>query len=166
MTDDPTPEVLATSEARRAHADDIPLHRLLQLDWQRTLDGDGVAEVRMPVQPDAFGFSANLHGGAIATMVDLACALAAARSTDFDPTKQSLVTADMHVRYLGRARTSTVIARAKVVRAGSTLIVVECKVTDDDANLVACADFSMMIVPLRLPLAPDQHRGEPGDPDL
>ena len=166
MTDDETPPELATSAGRRAHADDIPLHKLLQLEWERALGGDGTAEVRMPVQPDAFGFSANLHGGAIATMVDLACALAAVSSTDFDPTKQSLVTADMHVRYLGRAKTSAVVARAEVVRAGSTLIVVECKVADEDGNLVASADFSMMIVDLRLPLSQGGHRGEPGDPEL
>ncbi|MEZ5136466.1 MAG: hypothetical protein R2699_15805 [Acidimicrobiales bacterium] len=50
---------------------------------------------------------------------------------------------------------------------GRQLIVVECKVADSDDNLVATADFSMMIVPLRGPLnpagtAPVEH----GTPEL
>ncbi|MCB1248422.1 MAG: PaaI family thioesterase [Acidimicrobiales bacterium] len=132
----------------------IPLHELLELDWDTPDEGSPRAEVRMPVQPNAFGFTANLHGGAIATMVDVACAMAAARFSGFDPFKESLVTADMHVRYLGRAKTEMVVARAEVVRKGRQLIVVECKVADTDDNLVATADFSMMIVPLRGPLNP------------
>ena len=149
----------------RARGADIPLHALLQLDFEAPEAGSRVAEVRMPVAPGAFGFTANLHGGAIATMVDLACALAAARSPDFDPYRQSLVTADMHVRYLGRPRTDTVIARAEVVRVGSQLIVVECKVRDEEDHVIASADFSMMIVTLRRPLAPGIE-SEPGDPEL
>lgn len=136
----------------------IALHDLLGLDftWH---DGPGTtAEVQMPVRPPAFGFTNNLHGGAIATMVDLACALAAARSTDHDPTVESLITTDMHVRYLGRARTHTVTAKASVVRAGSQLIVVGCDVVDGNDHVIAVADLSMMRVPVRkpLPVHPDQ----------
>lgn len=141
------------STARQAQAQQIPLHDLLGLEWTRPEKGSRFAEVRMPVRPEAFGFSANLHGGAVATLVDLACALAAARATDFDPEVESLVTADMHVRYLGRPRTDAVFGRAEVVRIGSQLIVIECKVVDGEEHLVASADFSMMRVPLRRPLA-------------
>ena len=119
----------------------------------------------MPVRPNAFGFTANLHGGAVATLVDVACALAAARATDFDPTKESLVTADMHVRYLGRPRTDTVVARSEVVKLGSQLIVVECKVVDGNDHVIATADFSMMRVELRRPLSAEVQ-GRPGDPEL
>lgn len=160
------PDQVEPSDRRRQRSDDIPLHALLGLEWERPAKGSRQAEVRMPVRPEAFGFSANLHGGAIATLVDLACALAAARATDFDPELESLVTADLHIRYLGRPRTTAVRARAEVVRAGSQLIVVECKVTDDDGgHVIASADFSMMRVPLRLPLAPGRD-AEPGAPDL
>lgn len=103
----------------------------------------------MPVQPNALGFTANLHGGAVATLVDCACALAVVRTSGFDPEVESLVTVDMHVRYLGTPRTGAVIARANVVKAGSSIVVVECKVVDEDEHLVAVADFSMMRVPAR-----------------
>ena len=58
----------------------------------------------------------------------------------------------MHVRYVGRPRTDHVVARAEVVRSGSQLIVVDCKVSDENGHVVASADFAMMKVPLRRPL--------------
>ncbi len=130
----------------------IPLHDFLGLEftWQ---DGPGVAEVRMPVRPAALGFTRNLHGGAIATMVDLACALAAAQTSGHDPKADSLITIDMHVRYLGRPYTDAVKAEAEVVRTGKQLVVVTCDVSDDEGHLIAVADCSMMKVPLRRPLA-------------
>lgn len=153
------------TELRRAASYRIPLHELLGLTYDPPPEGAREAVVTMPVRPEAFGFTANLHGGAIATMVDVACALAAARASGFDPDRQSLVTADMHLRYLGRPSSDQVHARAEVVRVGRTLIVVECKVTDDEGHVIATADFSSMIVPLRGPLAPGIEPS-PGAPEL
>lgn len=133
----------------RPSGDPIPLHHLLDLEFLDGADDAPFAEVRMPVRPNAMGFTANLHGGAVATLVDCACALAVVRATGFDPEVESLVTVDMHVRYLGRPRTDGVIGRASVVKSGSTIIVVDCKVVDDDDHLIATADFSMMRVPRR-----------------
>ncbi|UDY34978.1 PaaI family thioesterase [Dermatobacter hominis] len=153
-----------TTTTRRP-GDPIPLHDLLDLEFLDAVEGSPFAEVRMPVQPNAFGFTANLHGGAVATVVDCACALAVARAVAFDPTAESLVTVDMHVRYLGRPRTDAVVARAEIVKLGSTIIVVECKVVDEGGHVVASADFSMMRVALREPLS-DAVVGRPGDVDL
>ena len=147
MTDSPSnpygfsDEAIAALEARFKAT---PLHHLLGLEFV-VREADRVV-VTMPVRPEAFGSTGNLHGGAIATLVDVATASAAARSSSFVPGQNTLVTADLHIRYLGRARTDQVIARAEVVRVGRTLIVLECKVRDDDGNMVASADFSMMIV--------------------
>lgn len=127
----------------------IPLHDFLALDWDRPEMGARQAQVRMPIQPNALGFTGFLHGGAIATLVDMTCALATARATAFDPTRESLVTSDMHVRYLAAARGDWVTATADVVRVGSQLVVIECKVCDSEDKLVATADMSVMRVPLR-----------------
>ena len=135
----------------------IPLHDLLGLRFDWDSGPSDSAEVHMPVRPEAFGFTQNLHGGALATMIDLACAIAAARSTNFDPNIESLVTTDMHIRYLGSAKTDNVIAHAKVLRAGSKLIVIECHVVDEADHLIAAADFSMMKVPLRKRADPATH---------
>ena len=136
----------------RAGEHGIPLHDMLGFEFSPPKQGSGVAMVSMPVKPAALGFTASLHGGAIATLIDVACALAAARNSDLDWEKQTLVTADMHVRYLGRPKSDMVYARSQIVRAGSTLMVVECKVDDGEGNLIAAADFSSMIVPLRDPI--------------
>lgn len=144
---------------------EIPLHEFLGFEFEPPAPGSTVAEVHMPVRPQAFGFTANLHGGAIATLIDLTCGVAAARATDFDPATESLVTSDMHVRYLGRPRTDRVTGRAEIVRLGSQLIVMDCKVVDGEEHLVAVADFSMMRVPLRRPLDPSITL-EPGDPEI
>ncbi len=56
-------------------------------------------------------------------------------------------------------------ARAEMLEAGRQLIVAECRVTDGEERVIASADFSMMIVPLRAPLRPTAG-AKPADPDL
>jgi uncharacterized protein (TIGR00369 family) len=133
----------------------IPLHDLLDLRFDFD-DSEGTsARVTMPVAEGALGANGNLHGGAIATAVDLASALAGVRSRPIDFEVESLITTDLHVRYLGRPRTEVVTVTAEVVRAGRQLIVIACSVTDGDGHLVASADVGMMVVPRRRPLTDD-----------
>jgi uncharacterized protein (TIGR00369 family) len=145
-----------------------PLHALLRLEYIDESDAapaePGTAIVRMPVTPDAYGASGNLHGGAIATLIDVAAASAAARNSAFVPGVNTLVTADIHVRYLGRPKGDYVDARAHVVRAGRQLIVVECRVVDAEDRVIAVADFASMVVPLREPLPGAAH--DPASPEL
>ena len=129
---------------------EVPLHKLL--DFRFVEMEAGVVVVEMPVRPEAFNGSGNLHGGALATLIDVAAGSCAARASGFDPMTQSLVTADLHVRYLGRPKTDLVRAEARLMRAGRMLIVIEVRVVDLEDNLVAFADFSSMIVGRREPL--------------
>jgi acyl-coenzyme A thioesterase PaaI-like protein len=129
---------------RTALRHDTPLHDLLGLEIVEV--GDDHAVLSMPVRPQAFNSTGSLHGGAIATLVDVAAGTAAARGSGFEPG---------HVVY----------ARAKVLRAGRQLIVVECRVADAEDRVIAAADFSMMIVPLRKPLRP-VATAKDTDPDL
>jgi len=146
---------------RRAHAD-TPLHKLLGL---HIVDADpDVVIVEMPVAPGAFNASGNLHGGAIATLVDVAAGSCAARAGTFRPGENTIVTADLHVRYLGRPKGEVVRAEARVMRAGRQLIVVEIRVSDDLGNLIAVSDFSAMLVPRREPLP--QSAGDARMPDF
>jgi len=140
-----------------------PLHRLLRF---RFLEIEpGAVAVEMPVEADAMNASGNLHGGAIATLVDVAAGACAARASGFDPLRQSLVTADLHVRYLGRPKGDTVRAEARVMRSGRMLIVVEVRVLDPLDNVIAAADFSAMVVPRRDALRPETP-SDPRSPDL
>jgi len=150
---------------RHAHSS-TPIHKVLGLQFVPSAD-PAVVTVEMPVAPGAFNGSGNLHGGAIATIVDVASGSAAARAGTFRPGENTLVTADMHVRYLGRPKGTIVRAEARVMRAGRQLIVVECRVADDLGHIIAFADFAGMIVPLRQPLLPEgAAAGDAHVPDL
>lgn len=138
-----------------------PLHRLLGIAFRRVDDELVVCE--MPAREQAFNSSGNLHGGALATLIDVCGGTAAALNSSFEPGRNTIVTADMHVRYLGRARGEMVRAEAQVMRAGRQLVVVECRVLDDgDGRMIAFADFSSMVVPLREPM----RGGDRDAPDL
>ncbi len=152
-------QIAALEERFRA----TPLHRLLGLEF--AVREVGRVVVTMPVRPEAFGSTGNLHGGAIATLVDVATASAASRSSSFVPGENTLVTADLHLRYLGRPKGDEVRADARVVRAGRQLVVVECKVLDPLDNVIAVGDFAGMVVPLREPLLPGAE-SDPGAPEL
>lgn len=148
------------SDKLREAFSETPLHKLLDLDFVQ-IDPEKVI-VEMPVAASALNSGGNLHGGAIATLIDVAGGTAAAQNSSFEPGKNTIVTADMHVRYLGRARGPKVRAEARVLRAGRQLVVVECRVLDDDGRMIASADFSSMVVPLREPL----RGGDRESPDL
>jgi uncharacterized protein (TIGR00369 family) len=148
---------------RSALRRDTPMHELLGLEIVEV--GERHAVVSMPVRAEAFNSTGSLHGGAVATLIDVAAGTAAARGSGFEPGRQSLVTADLHVRYLGRPHGDTVYARGEVLKAGRQLIVVDCRVTDTENRVIASADFSMMIVPLRKPLRP-MAGAKDTDPDL
>ena len=147
----------------RAILHQTPLQALLGIEIIEL--GAAHSILSMPVREQAFNSAGNLHGGAIATLIDVAAGTAAAVGSGFQPGKQSLVTADLHVRYLGRPHGDLVFARAEVLKAGRQLIVVGCGVTDSEGRLIASADFSMMIVALRAPLRPTAA-ATPTDPDL
>jgi len=151
----------------RARFEATPLHGLLGIALE-PLDDDNPAVVvaEMPVAPGAFNASGNLHGGAIATLIDVAAGTCAARnSPGFKPGETTIVTADLHVRYLGRPKGVVVRATARVVRAGRQLTVIDCQVTDELDNMVAVADFASMVVPLRHPL-PQAAGGDHRHPDI
>ncbi len=155
-------DAAAIAEHLRATFLQTPLHKLLDLRFLPTEEG---VVVEMPVSEAAFNQTGNLHGGAIATLIDVACGSTAARASTFEPGRNTLVTADLHVRYLGRPKGDVVRAEARVMRAGRQLVVVECRVVDPLGNIVAFADFSAMVVPLRAPLRPTEG-ADPRAPDL
>ena len=157
-------ELSAEAEAAMQESfQSMPLHALLGLrmiEW-----GPSGVVVEMPVREEAFNSTGNLHGGSIATLIDTASGTAAALGSAFQPGVNTIVTADLHVRYLGRPKGDVVTATAKVLKAGRQLVVVECQVTDNLSRVIAAADFSAMIVPLRDPLRPTPV-AKRTDPDL
>ncbi len=125
----------------------VPIHDLVGIDLKAV--GDGRAVVEIPLTGGALSSFGALHGGAVAVLVDVVSAAAASTSASIDHGTSTLVTSDMHVRYLGRARGDHVRAEARVVKAGRSLVVIDTEVVDSSGTLVATADVAMSIVPHR-----------------
>src|SRR4051812_50118839 len=68
-------------EALRNAFHEAPLHKLLGLNIT-DLGPDGVT-VEMPVRESAFNSTGNLHGGSLATLIDVAAGPAPARARRF-----------------------------------------------------------------------------------
>jgi uncharacterized protein (TIGR00369 family) len=147
-------------EQMRESFQNTPVHKLLQLQLHDGAGEPGTAATEIPLTANALSSTGTLHGGVVALMCDVACAAAAHGAAGYDPISAALVTADLHVRYLGLPKGDSVRAEAKVVRAGSRLIVVEAEVKDSEDRVIAVADFSAMVVPFRAPL--DVQQQPPG----
>lgn len=126
----------------------VPAHALLGLEVLAAGD-DGPVVMEIPLSANALGATGRLHGGVIALLCDVALAVACSSGSTYDPATHALVTADLHVRYLGSARGDTVRVTAAVVQAGRSLVVAEGRVTDGEDRLVAIADLSATIVARR-----------------
>lgn len=148
--------------AMRERSQQTPLHKLLDMTPVR-MDGNDEVVMRMPTGPGALNSSGNVHGGAMATLIDVtAGTMVALGNPRFRPGHNTLVTADLHIRYLGRARGEYVEATARILRSGKQLTVVEVTVRDEDGRLVATADAGHMLVARREPM----RDGDATEPDL
>jgi uncharacterized protein (TIGR00369 family) len=128
-----------TIEDRRALVDSLqqaPFSKLLGLKIESS--ANGAAVVRMPFNLALLndgGPKAPIHGGAIATLADLA---ACAAVWSLKETTRS-ATISMTVNYAGFATESDLIARAKVRRKGKRIASLSVEIVDDSGALVADA---------------------------
>jgi uncharacterized protein (TIGR00369 family) len=98
----------------------------------------GAAVVRMPFNLRLLndgGPKAPVHGGAIATLADMA---ACAAVWSLDETVRS-ATISMTVNYTGFATESDLVARAQVRRKGKRIASISVEIVDDSGALVADA---------------------------
>ena len=99
---------------------------------------DEAEDGRAVVTLDAADHHANrhgtVHGGALATLVDVA--MGAAVFSQFNG-EQAPVTIEMKVTYLEPAKVGRLTATAQVRRAGKRITIVETEVTAQDGDVVA-----------------------------
>ena len=125
-------------EQARARFREFPLTR----DWRLTVDRLGPGQAVMGLEPSLItsGSAGVVTGGVLATLADLACALALC--TRFDG-RMPFATSDLHIRYLEPA-TSRVAAEASVLRAGLHSAVLECRMRCDGRIVALCtAHFTL-----------------------
>lgn len=92
--------------------------------------------LRLAFREDLTNDGTYYHGGVIATVIDTAGAAAAWSNHDFAKgTRASTVS--MSVQYVGAARKSDLVCRARAVRRGKELIFTEITATDAQGNVVA-----------------------------
>lgn len=118
----------------------VPLQRRMGI---RIVQRDPTAIVTMELTEEVRGPVAPLHGGILAALSDITCAIALAGA--YDPSQEIPVTTDMHIRYLGQPNSGPVKAEGQVVHRGKTLLSVECSVVDAESRQLARATGTYMI---------------------
>jgi uncharacterized protein (TIGR00369 family) len=100
-------------------------------------DRDAVT-LRMPYRPEVTTLGDTVHGGAIASLIDVA-ATAAFWSSDAIPAGSRGSTISLAVNYLSAARGADLTARASVRRRGREILVGDVSVVDPESREVAAA---------------------------
>lgn len=77
-----------------------------------------------------------MHGGAIASLIDTAVALAIASTSE---TSDRFTTVEMKVNYLTPIKGGKAIADARLIKIGRRIIVADCGVSDSSGTLAAKA---------------------------
>lgn len=135
------PESLAPDLLERVRARFEPWPLIQEWDLKFTEMDPGRAVVRLrPNKHTLNGPRGNVNGGVLATIADMACALALC--TVFDGL-MPFATQDLHIRYLEPAK-GEVSGEAVVVRLSKRGAMIECRLTCGERMVAHCtAHFSI-----------------------
>ncbi|BBE35294.1 PaaI family thioesterase [Sphingosinicella microcystinivorans] len=130
-----------TLESIRKALTTTPLHRWLGFEIAEVDFANGTLTMICPAGGNAARFDGapQAHGGAIATLIDSAACFAACAMLG-----RGVPTSNIRVDYLRPAGGELLVAKAKVIRAGRTLALVDVEV-ESDGKLVAtgrCVEVS------------------------
>lgn len=121
---------------------DAPMSPYDQFVGSRLVElGDGRARVAIDVDERLHNPAQVLHGGILSGLVDSTMAYAV--STKLDET-ESVTNIDLTIRFLKATLNDRLTAEARVVRAGKTIVVVECDVVDSSGEVVARASSTFV----------------------
>ena len=114
--------------------DHVPFAKLLGIEVDSVEPGTAV--LSMKLRDDLMRNNGIAHGGAIATLIDSAMAIAIMAMLE---EKERTVTVDLTIHYLRPISEGTARASARVVRAGRRVITVSAELSGDDGKLAATA---------------------------
>ena len=114
--------------------DHVPFARLLGIEVDSVEPGHAV--LSMKLRDDLMRNNAIAHGGAIATLIDSAMAIAIMALLEKN---ERTVTVDLTIHYLRPISEGTTRASARVVRAGRRVITVSAELFDHNEKLSATA---------------------------
>ena len=98
----------------------------------------GIAEVRLPFEPNNCNRAGRLHGGVTATVALLASNVAGADSQEGD-TPVSIRPSHLSISYLAAPEDTELVGRARVVHRGRDVAHVAAEIETEDGNPVASA---------------------------
>lgn len=111
-----------------------PFGRLLETVAEE-LEPDAV-KLRVPFSTQRTTVGDLVHGGVIASLVDMAATAAAWSGVD-DPLAYRGTTIGLNVSYLSGARGVDLVAEARVIRRGRSICFLDVAVRDDDGTEIA-----------------------------
>jgi uncharacterized protein (TIGR00369 family) len=114
--------------------DHVPFAKLLGIEVDSV--EPGAAVLSMKLRDDLMRNNGIAHGGAIATLIDSAMAIAIMAMLEEN---ERTVTVDLTIHYLRPISEGTARASARVVRAGRRVITVSAELSGDDGKLAATA---------------------------
>ena len=114
--------------------DHVPFAKLLGIEVDSSEPGHAV--LSMKLHGDLMRNNGIAHGGAIATLIDSAMAIAIMAQLEEN---ERTVTVDLTIHYLRPLSEGTARASARVVRAGRRVITVSAELFDDGGKLAATA---------------------------
>ena len=114
--------------------DHVPFAKLLGIEVDSVEPGHAV--LSMKLRDDLMRNNDIAHGGAIATLIDSAMAIAIMAQL---AENERTVTVDLTIHYLRPISEGTARASARVVRAGKRVITVSAELFDDAGKLSATA---------------------------
>jgi uncharacterized protein (TIGR00369 family) len=109
--------------------------------------GQDFARVRMPYRADLTNSGGTFHGGALATLLDVALCCAARPS---ETAELMVVTIDLSVHFIASSDRD-VIAQARCLKRGKSVAFSQGEVRSLDGELLATATATLKLVPRRRP---------------
>jgi len=126
----------------------VPYAHLLGLELGEMTDG--VATVHLKVRDELKQNEGVVHGGAIASLIDTASAFAVV--TQLEP-NEHVTTTDLTIHYLRPITKGSMTAKARVLRRGRRLFVIQVDVSDDQQVLLATAVTGYIKISYKAPNA-------------
>lgn len=134
-------QAVAANDPRQLFSQ-VPFMQLLGM--QRVFSKGGRAQLQLAPRAELGNVIGAVHGGAIATLLDVAMASAAVSALDF---QQTAVTLNMNTAFVGPGR-GLLTADAQLLHSSGGVAWCQAQVADEDGRAVAQAQGSFRYLPL------------------
>ncbi len=104
---------------------------------------DGYARFRLPVRPEYLQGAGQMQGGLMVALADEA--IAHAMVTTLSP-REGLTTIELKSNFLAAVNSGEVTATATVFKKGSSLIIGDCLITDDQGRNICRVSATFLVL--------------------